>query len=672
LEGEKEEELLTAASWVQRSRQKEIENKEKSIQLKIQQEQEQKRKEATNTATATDQHQYNSNDLRGLSVKHGGEEFEIGEEIILTLADNSILSHDDDGRLLGLNIDNDILENVNLAEKDRRIEREKLIKRSHQPVYAGYDDAEFAEGAIVGIKPSILPQYDKEIKAAPKLILSDDGIAVSTKVEMPDSGIGHHETRIKQSLHIDTTKEMSDYLTPTEYASFHKPKKEKKKRKIRKKESSNLIEELEASLEGPVGSDSVGGVGVGGGEVDSDRGKRGDGKTQLQMMRIEESERRQAYDLVVKAADAEIKSVVANSKTTSVVASSVTEDLDDDDAEIAQSLARARRVALHQQKKANNTHNSNKHTSTTLHLPESKEEEEEEEDMGYEIAKKVRQTAEKFQRHETPKPSGFIPGLDDPDSLDAEGRKRDGTLVFTSTTEFTTRLQARLQEKARSRAEAAMKDMNVSGSESDDEEEGGEGGTEKRKVVRVTKKRIVRSLKPATSVNPPKSGWVDLGNGEMEVVNEWEESKGGHEEQVILEEVEEEEEEMEEEQEEETDEQMAFLHRQPLVAQGMAATLQLLKGSGDLKNKQELAGRAKDARDQPDPSEHDYGVKIEYRDKMGRQLTQKEAFRQLSYRFHGFGPGTKKREKKMRVSDSRLLLPPPPPPPLFIFTLSLN
>jgi U4/U6.U5 tri-snRNP-associated protein 1 len=609
LEGEKEGELLTASSWVQRSRQKEIENKEQAKQLKEKAEREEEKRKKEQLSN------YESKDLRGLSVKHGGEEFEIGEEMILTLADSSILSHGDDGRLLGVNSEGDVLENVNLAEKDRRLDREKLIKRSHQPVYAGYDDAEFAEGAVVGVKPSILPQYDKEVKAGPKLILSDEGVAISAKghEEMSE---GPMTARLEQSLHVDTTKEMSDYLTPTEYATFNKPKKEKKKRKIRKKESGGLIEELEASLEGQVEESGGGEGGIG-----SDRGKRGDGKSQLQMMRIEESERRQAYDLVVKAADAEVKAVVARATIP------ITRDVDvDDDAEIAESLARARRIALQQQRK--NT------AVATMDMAESKE------DIGYEIAQKVRQTAEKFQRHEDQRATGCVPGLDDPDALDAEGRKRDGTLVFTSTTEFTTRLQARLQEKARSHAEAAMKDMNVSGSESEEEPE--EGG-----AVRVAKKRKPKSTKPTKA---PKSGWVDLGNGDMEVVNEWEESKGGSEEVRVEQEGEDEEEEDQaEEEEEETDEQMAFLHRQPLVAQGMAATLQLLKGSGDLKNKQELAGRAKDSRD-IDPSDHDFGVKIEYRDKMGRKLTQKEAFRQLSYRFHGFGPGTKKREKKMRVS----------------------
>lgn len=39
-------------------------------------------------------------------------------------------------------------------------------------------------------------------------------------------------------------------------------------------------------------------------------------------------------------------------------------------------------------------------------------------------------------------------------------------------------------------------------------------------------------------------------------------------------------------------------------------------------------------------------VKLEYADETGRQLNQKEAFRQLSHRFHGKGSGKKKTEKR--------------------------
>ena len=115
-----------------------------------------------------------------------------------------------------------------------------------------------------------------------------------------------------------------------------------------------------------------------------------------------------------------------------------------------------------------------------------------------------------------------------------------------------------------------------------------------------------------------------------------------------------------------------------LLSVGMAATLALLKGTGELGKKEELAGRTKDQRSS-DPSslggilctshpvnKHtflplsnapnfntspqtflinsntywtDSSVKLEYRDEFGRKLTQKEAFRQLCYKFHGYGPG---------------------------------
>lgn len=99
------------------------------------------------------------------------------------------------------------------------------------------------------------------------------------------------------------------------------------------------------------------------------------------------------------------------------------------------------------------------------------------------------------------------------------------------------------------------------------------------------------------------------------------------------------------------DDQLGFVHRQPLVGKGMAATLALLKGSGELKKTEQLAGRAKDSRAY-DPSSTDHGVKLEYRDEFGRKLTQKEAFRQLSYKFHGYGPSQKKKEKRLKVSFS--------------------
>ena len=41
-------------------------------------------------------------------------------------------------------------------------------------------------------------------------------------------------------------------------------------------------------------------------------------------------------------------------------------------------------------------------------------------------------------------------------------------------------------------------------------------------------------------------------------------------------------------------------------------------------------------------------IKLEYKDEYGRELTQKEAFRQMSYKFHGQKPGAKKQKKMVK------------------------
>jgi U4/U6.U5 tri-snRNP-associated protein 1 len=78
-----------------------------------------------------------------------------------------------------------------------------------------------------------------------------------------------------------------------------------------------------------------------------------------------------------------------------------------------------------------------------------------------------------------------------------------------------------------------------------------------------------------------------------------------------------------------------ILDNQPLAASGMAATLALLKSSGDFNAAEEdVHGRTKDSRQQ-NPSERFGDIKLEYRDDFGRLLSQKEAYRQMAYKFHG-------------------------------------
>jgi len=108
------------------------------------------------------------------------------------------------------------------------------------------------------------------------------------------------------------------------------------------------------------------------------------------------------------------------------------------------------------------------------------------------------------------------------------------------------------------------------------------------------------------------------------------------------------------------------------IGRGVGNLLNLLKQTGEMtrKNagKEEMRGRAKDKRPYEDYQPLDLSkvvrideryanekdrelahreIKLEYRDKHGRLLTPKEAFRDMSHQFHGYGSGKRKEEKKL-------------------------
>lgn len=221
-----------------------------------------------------------------------------------------------------------------------------------------------------------------------------------------------------------------------------------------------------------------------------------------------------------------------------------------------------------------------------------------------------------------------------------DGRRNDGTLVFNSTTEFATRLQAHLSDKARAKTEALMRNLERSADQptSSSNRENGTDGAPSSASKRPPAENHQSSAALESKDNDDEdadadfAGLSDMEGSDMEVDSD--EDHSDHEAQEG----------------EEGDEQLDFVHRQPLVGKGMAATLALLKGTGELKKSDQLAGRSKDSRAY-DPSSTDHGVKLEYRDEFGRKLTQKEAFRQLSYKFHGYGPSQKKKEKRLKALE---------------------
>jgi len=280
-----------------------------------------------------EQQEYNSRQLKGLRVMHDSKSLDTGEEVILTLADSNVLDIDGTtGKIRGINDDDDVLENVNIAADERRLHAQKEILRSKRPLYSGtyslthslthlltrslthslaflgIDDDEFEENDgsfTIGKKSAILSYYDPLKKKGPALVLDDTGIvAGSNKSNGNEFNYTDNESlvvggpqRKPQSLQV-TKSESSDYYNKEEYNSlFNKPKKEKKKRKIRQKnddidEISDLNEVLMSTVES---GDPAG---------DRDRGSRSKTSNLVaEQNKIEEVERRDKYNVAVKKAN---------------------------------------------------------------------------------------------------------------------------------------------------------------------------------------------------------------------------------------------------------------------------------------------------------------------------------------------------------------------------------
>lgn len=513
---------------------------------------------------------YSASDLRGMKVLHSDKDFEAGETVILTLADASVLEKDEDGKILGLNEEGDMLENVNLADNERRLERERQLKRLRQPIYSALDDFEFQEGVVPGTKAPILSHYDKEKKRSARMEIGDEGL-----VNNLDNGVANDQLsaskKVLDSLLFEK-KDMAEFYTTAEYAKFNKGKKNSKKRKLRKREDDDEEEEANEVIDAAHPNEEVNNVNDDGSEKPSATAISTDGVS----MEVEDSK------FILPKLEKR-KRMLAN-----VV-------FEEDDPAMVAALAKARKLAMQQRKNVDENE-----STVTGNIS----------DKGAEFARRIVSNRMASQMD-------VAEAKNDEEEIDAEGRRPDGKLVFNSTTEFSTMLQARLGEKARSKAEVAMKDLENS--------------------VQNAKSNAAASLKKKAEAT--ESDDVDIGDitENPEMVDAWDEAMVGMEED----------EESDDDDDDDEEDPLQFLHAQPSLAKGMASTLALLKDRGELRKSEQLAGRAKDSRNE-DPST-DFGVKIEYRDSNGRKLTQKEAFRQLSYRFHGYGPGKKKLEKRMKV-----------------------
>eukprot|EP00008_Paramoeba_atlantica_P000481 CAMPEP_0201504648 /NCGR_PEP_ID=MMETSP0151_2-20130828/85324_1 /ASSEMBLY_ACC=CAM_ASM_000257 /TAXON_ID=200890 /ORGANISM="Paramoeba atlantica, Strain 621/1 / CCAP 1560/9" /LENGTH=754 /DNA_ID=CAMNT_0047898411 /DNA_START=42 /DNA_END=2307 /DNA_ORIENTATION=+ len=104
----------------------------------------------------------------------------------------------------------------------------------------------------------------------------------------------------------------------------------------------------------------------------------------------------------------------------------------------------------------------------------------------------------------------------------------------------------------------------------------------------------------------------------------------------------------------ETQDESLVVDDQPLVGKGLASALRYMR-STKTEDETVYVGRPSDKSGEdlrPLPGDT---IRIEYRDPYGRIITPKEAFREMSHKFHGKPPGKNKQEKRLKryLEDQR-------------------
>ncbi|DBA93483.1 TPA: hypothetical protein ACH3X3_013582 [Trebouxia sp. C0006] len=550
--GQADEDIDDLAKWVTKSRTKAEEEKELA------------REEALAAAERRQNEQEEEEDeeaqlrgLKGLKVKHGADELQEGETMILTLADKNIL--DDKGDLD--DEEQDELENVLAAEHKKR---SKARKESQKPASRFDEDPK---------KRGLLNKYDEEEEEAAMLI--------------GEQGTIHDEARQRQEeirsklVSVDARArpafdQAKDYYTSEEAAQFMKPKKKvKKKVRVRKAAEDEGAGLDLAALEAEAAAAGT-----------SDLGSRKEAagrEAQVKQAQIADEVRRQSkYDAALEKANYAALAMKQQADQDDVIG--------EDDDDLYESLARARKAAEKQQK------------GGSLRDPFAEQLASRREDDEAQLA------------------------------MDVDKQKGDG-LEFTEASEFARSIQLREPEEAASRP-ADSSHMGV-------EDSTGPAAT------------------APTPHPPPASVPLHPKRNSRSKYGSWVSATGedGTEDQ---------DEEMADVQpaaaapkEEEGEQSMI---REAAIGKGMAGVLNLLKDRGELTQRVQWAGRTNDMKPvmlqgledvyqsggHSDEIANRVELALTRRDEYGKVLTPKQAFREVSYRFHGIEPSKKSKEKAQR------------------------
>ncbi|KAI8919005.1 SART-1 protein [Powellomyces hirtus] len=132
-----------------------------------------------------------------------------------------------DSTIAELEEEGDVLQSVQLADSERN--RKNMDNKKKKGAYNVYDDDEFGN---VGTKRNILSQYDEEIDGPQKsgFVINEEG-AVDLEQQRKDVSEQMRANAI--ALTYDKAQEIKDYYTQEEMVAFKKPKKKRKPRRDR-------------------------------------------------------------------------------------------------------------------------------------------------------------------------------------------------------------------------------------------------------------------------------------------------------------------------------------------------------------------------------------------------------------------------------------------------------
>ena len=554
------EELDSAAAWVAKSRRQEAGSKEAAAR---------KPKRKARPAGTSDRFDEMDEEVQGQSqvagaqLSHSLDDFKVGEEVTLTLADQNILDGDD------VNDNEELLENVNLAADQRRERKKELASGAKYDPFGG-DSA-------------ILQKYDHEEKVAnrEKLTLDASGAVnvakaqrlaeIKSRLQQTAQGADSGATRYDLGGDGRSAGEANqlgggsagDYMTTAEAeAAGHFKKSGGKGKRTRRKPKGDKLD-LDA-LQAEAGA--------------ADRGTRAEREARAGeragAAEAELAARTGNFDRALAAREGQVARKLGDGSAAMEVAEE--EEEVEVDAELQAALARARRLQ--------DTGGGSRHQDDAAQRLAAQG-----------MANAARKGAEVEEGTEL------------------------GSLEFSETGEFCKAVRAKDEGEADAKESLPSARYKEFKAEAERQlEEGGELGG-------------------AASMMPKRE--------KKAKVEEGEEGEEG-----------EEEDDEDEDEDEELEAKVAMLHERS-TGGGMAGALEVLRGRGLLAEEAATSGRMFDQKGaglENYKEEGETSFNLDYHDEYGRKMTQKQAFRQLSWKFHGKGPSKKRREKRMMEMEKQM------------------